>query len=61
MRNPSKKLINAKKLSLSKETLRHLCDQELADVAGGAKTDRCTGAGSPTATCTSGPSWPCTH
>jgi hypothetical protein len=61
MRNPSKKLMNAKKLSLSKETLRNLCDKELADVAGGAKTDHCAGTAAPTNTCTSGPSWPCTH
>ena len=59
MRNPSKQLINAKKLALSKETLRHLCDQELVDVAGGAKTNHCTTVGSPTATCTSGPTWHC--
>ena len=35
MRNPSKKTINGKKLSLSKETLRQLNNNELTEVAGG--------------------------
>lgn len=60
MRNQSKKLINANKLSLSKETLRHLCDNELIDVAGGVRTKNCPAPNVPTQTCTSGPSWTCT-
>jgi hypothetical protein len=48
MRDQSKKLINGKKLSLSKETLRQLADKELNDVAGGARTGKCPTTGGPT-------------
>ena len=53
MRNQSKKTIQGKKLSLSKETLRQLGDMDLTEVAGGARTNRCPGTiGGPTAQCT---------
>jgi hypothetical protein len=58
MHNQTKKSINGKKLSLSKETLRQLSNKDLGEVAGGMRTKNCPDG--PTAvTCTSGPSWPC--
>ena len=58
MRNQSKNL-QGKKLSLSKETLRQLRGEELNEVAGGGRTNRCPGTAAPTEGCTSGTSWPC--
>jgi hypothetical protein len=53
MRQQSKKSIQGKKLSLSKETLRQLNENDLLGVAGGEKTKHCPGTAGPTANCSS--------
>ena len=46
----------SKKLQLNRETLRHLTDEDLSDVAGGAASLKCQPL-TQTAACPSGATW----